>query len=421
MLFCLAVGWACALNSASQVAEIDRSKLPPDAAVQQVYTELLPIDQFARNYNANWPYAISRDDVLAKFTSGLHTLQQAQKIAPTSIELQVFTGLVAHLAYNLDVKDSYEPAQALLKAVAAEAPQDYRPDWFLGMHQCQSNDTARGMERLLHVEATHTDLPGDFWDNYALCADLTNMPAHALYAYDIARRLGTESADAKVIAPTIRSRIKPSSTSGTYPSHTAWQATQTGDLVHFTSTVCGEAFDSRADSPIDIADVAKGTCVATISSGEYPARDGKSSPSLLLLTQPAKPGETLESFARGRLAGPRYATAKPIQGLPCPVKACLEFEIVTDKMYSKEGGAHLLVVAFASEQPDYPGLRLERLSPLPNLQKSDATQVLRPGEVLRRFDGTLYTFAALDANADIYARSRNDFEDLLKSIVVDSK
>jgi hypothetical protein len=99
----------------------------------------------------------------------------------------------------------------------------------------------------------------------------------------------------------------------------------------------------------------------------------------------------------------------------------LEFEIVTDKMYSKEGGAHLLVVAFASEQPDYPGLRLERLSPLPNLQKSDATQVLRPGEVLRRFDGTLYTFAALDANADIYARSRNDFEDLLKSIVVDSK
>jgi hypothetical protein len=185
--------------------------------------------------------------------------------------------------------------------------------------------------------------------------------------------------------------------------------------------VCGEAFDSEVDSPIDISDVAKGTCVATISSGEYPTRDGKSSPSLLLLTQPAKPGETLESFARGRLAGPRYASAKPIQGLPCPVKVCLAYEIITDKIYSGEGGAHLLVVAFASEQPDYPGLRIERPSPMPKPQKSDAPQFLRPGEVLRRFDGTLYIFAALDANADIYSRARVDFEDLLKSMVVDSK
>jgi hypothetical protein len=185
--------------------------------------------------------------------------------------------------------------------------------------------------------------------------------------------------------------------------------------------VCGEAFDSKADSQVSISDVTKGTCVITISSGEYPTRDGKSSPTLLLLTQPSKAGETLEDFVHGFTNSPRYAGAKPIQGLPCPVKACLAFEIVTDKLYGEEGGAHLLVVAFASEQPDYPGLRLERPSTLPKPQKSDAPQILRPGEVLRRFDGTLYTFAALDANADIYSRSRADFEDLLKSMVVDSK
>jgi hypothetical protein len=403
------------------VAEIDRSKLPADGAIQQVYTGLSPIDQFARNYNAKWPYGVPRSEVLAGFTTGFHALQQAQKNAPANTELQLFTGLVAHLAYNLDVKDAYEPAQNLLKAAVAAAPQDYRPAWFLAMHQCQSNDSVGGMERLLHVEAAHTDLPGDFWDDYALCAEVTNMPSHALYAYDTARRLGAESIDAKAIGPTIRNRIKASIASETYPSHVAWQAMRNADTVHFTSMICGEAFDSKADSPIDISDVTKGTCAVTISGDEYPTRDGKSSPSLLLLTRPSKPDETLESFVQGLTSDPKYAGAKPIQGLPCPVRVCLAFEIITDKIYSEKGGAHVLVVAFASEQPEYPGLHLERPLPLPTIQKSNVPQILRPGETLRRFDGTLYTFAALDANADIYARSRTDFENLLKSMVVDSK
>jgi hypothetical protein len=417
----VAITVACSLDCASQVGQIDRSKLPQNAIVQQVYVDLLPVDQFARNYNQNWPYQIPRDQVVTRFTTGLPSLLQAQKEAPTDVELQVFTGLVAHLAYNLDIKNSYEPARDLLTAARAAAPHDYRPDWFLGMHRCQSNDAVGGMGLLLHVESAHTDLPADFWDNYAICAEIASMPSHALFAFDTARKLGQESIDAKIIAPTIRDKIKPSSTSETYPSKVAWQASQSGATVHFTSTVCGEAFDSKADSPIDIPDVTKGTCVATISSGEYPTRDGKSSPTLLLLTQPSKPDQTLETFVQGLISNPRYAGAKPIQGLPCPVKACLAFEIITDKIYAKEGGAHLLVVAFASEQPDYPGLRLESPSPLPKPTSAGGPQVLRPGETLERFDGTLYSFVALDANADIYARSRADFEGLLKSMVVDSK
>ena len=49
-------------------------------------------------------------------------------------------------------------------------------------------------------------------------------------------------------------------------------------------------------------------------------------------------------------------------------------EIITDKLYSKEGGAHLLAVAFASEQPTYPGLRF--LKPRIHCQRLAATLTL---------------------------------------------
>ena len=42
-------------------------------------------------------------------------------------------------------------------------------------------------------------------------------------------------------------------------------------------------------------------------------------------------------------------------------------------------------------------------------------------ETPQRFEGPLYTFVTLDANQDIYPRARIDFDDLLKSLIVDAK
>ena len=97
-------------------------------------------------------------------------------------------------------------------------------------------------------------------------------------------------------------------------------------------------------------------------------------------------------------------------------------KIITDKLYSKEGGAHLLAVAFASEQPTYPGLRFESPRPLPKTGgNSNSPQFFRPDNTQQRFEGTIYTFLALDANEDIYVSSRADFDALVHSMVIDSK
>jgi hypothetical protein len=78
----------------------------------------------------------------------------------------------------------------------------------------------------------------------------------------------------------------------------------------------------------------------------------------------------LKIFAQGKVKDPSHADKTPLTGIQCPVATCLSFEIMTDKIYKSEGGAHLLAVFFQSEQPAYSGLRLETPRPLPKVSLS---------------------------------------------------
>lgn len=139
-------------------------------------------------------------------------------------------------------------------------------------------------------------------------------------------------------------------------------------------------------------------------------------------SDPASPAETLASFATKYISKPDFADAKVTNGLPCPARECLAYELVTNKFYYLQGGAHVLLVFFASEQPQYPGLKLERPIALPKPDPKNAGPTFyRPEETLQRLPGTRFFVAILDANADIYTPSRADFDTFLKSIVLDSK
>jgi hypothetical protein len=417
----------CAPSLLSQIRQIDSSKLPQDSAVQLAYKDLLPIDQFARTYEATWRFPVPKEDVASRFSAALLTLEKAQQQTPDNNELQLFTGLVARLAYNLGMEEAYDPALKLLQPLAS---QDYRAAWFLAMHQCQSNDPVGGMQRLLRVETSTSSLPSAFWQDYATCAGVTYMPVHAIRAYDLARKTSGGPPIDDQMEQIARNRIKPASITGPYGGKQVWYTANIGGRIRYTSTLCGEAFTTKPSAHVTFTDVLDGTCAVTIDTETYPSRYGPSSASLLLLTQIARSGESLEAFsqrmlkvfAQGKVKDPGHADKTPLAGIQCPVATCLSFEIVTDKLYKSEGSAHLLAVIFQSEQPAYPGLRLETPRPLPKVSKNsgDPTYFL-PNETLQRFNGTLYTLVTLDANHDIYTRSRVDFDDLLKSLVVDSK
>jgi hypothetical protein len=417
----------CVTSAFTQIRQINPTKLPQDNAVQHAYTDLLPIDQFARTSEATWRYPIPREQVSSRFLQALHTLETAQKQAPNNKELQLLTGLVAHLAYNLGIEEAYDPAMTLLEPQARE---DFRAAWFLGIHHCQASNSIAGMQELLRVEKSSASLPGAFWQDYASCASATNMPVHAVRAYDNARKIPDPLPIDEQLEQTARSKIKPSSLTDSYPARQAWFPERTDRGNRVTSSLCGESFITRPTSHLNIRDAGFGTCIITIDTEQYPSRYGPSSASLLVGIQAAKPGESLETFAKrtfeafsnAKLKDPSEVNRAPVPGIKCPVATCLTFEVVTAKLYKGEGGAHLLAVFFQSDPPPYPGLRFETPQPLPKLSPNSAQpSFFRPVESLQRYNGTLYSFVTLDANLDIYPRSRADFDDLLKSIVVDSK
>lgn len=409
----------CAPFAQSQVRQIDNSKLPQNTAVQQAYSDLLVIDQYARTFETTWSYPVPKADVTARFSRALRTLDNAQQRDPDNKELELLTGLVAHLAYNMGDEDASDLAVGLLKS---QAKEDFRAAWFLGIHQCQSNDPVAGMEQLLHVETTTASVPPAFWQDYADCAGVAGMPVHAIRAYDKARNTpGAPPIDPQV-EQVARNKIKPSDVTSSYSPKQAWHEERITGGNRVTSNICGESFVTLPAYQLKIGDVRNGVCIVTADTELYPSRYGPSSASLLVMTKAAKPGETLEAFSQQILKDPLYAGKTPASGIQCPVPTCLAYEVVTDKLYKPEGGAHLLVVFFASEQPVYPGLRFETPQPLPkDSTTSSLPSFAQSEQIPQRFNGTLYTFISLDANRDIFPRSRADFDQILKSFVVDTK
>jgi len=248
------------------------------------------------------------------------------------------------------------------------------------------------------------------------------MPVHAIRAYDKIRNTpGAPPIDPQV-EQLARNKIKPSDATASYSPKQAWHEERITGGNRVTSNICGESFVTLPSYQLKIGDVRNGVCIVTADTELYPSRYGPSSASLLVMTKAAKPGETLEAFSQQILKDPLYAGKTPASGVQCPVPTCLAYEVVTDKLYKPEGGAHLLVVFFASEQPAYPGFRFETPQPLPkDSTTSSLPSFAQSEQIPQRFNGTLYTFVSLDANRDIFPRSRADLDQILKSFVVDTK
>ncbi len=402
-----------------QLHEINLAKLPQDDRVKVIYSSLLPIEALARDWTPTWSHDTPKEQVVSLLRSSLRDLSSAEVAAPENAELFLLTGLVAHLAYNVDVDNSYKTAVESLEKAHKLAPADYRADWFLGAHRCQSNDTKAGMDQLLGVEdhVPWQQLPVDFWDNYVSCSTLSSIPAHTLRAVDRAVSLGASSSNYSALVDIAQKRYKPSDTETTYPAHDAWRAAQGVGDVRFTSDLCGMGFSVHNNWHPDISDVTKWICTSMIETGPYPSKSGQGTPTLLVLSRTAKPTEGLDDFVQSFLK--KYPSARPVASPACPSDKCLAFEIVASTMYQSEGGGHFLVVGFEGRPPEYPGLLFEKPDEPPKSKPGDRVTHYHPNERLRRLPGVLYTVVELDSNESIFERASADFQYLLKSIQLD--
>lgn len=411
-LLCCGAGYA-------QLRQINPAKLPQDERVKAAYSKILPVESLARDGSPNWTSDTPKGQVVSILTSSLQELRLAETGSPENTELLLLTGLVAHLAYNVDVEKAYQTAVQSLERAHKLAPNDYRSEWFLGTHRCQSDEIKEGMEQLLSIEnrIPWQQLPVDFWDDYITCSTMSLMPAHTLRAVERAEHLGASPSQYGPAVDIANKRYKLTDTETTYLAHDAWQATEGGGDVQFSSQLCGLGFSAHSDWHMDIRDVAKGTCITTIETGPYPSKTGHSTPTLLLLTRTAKPQETLDEFGHSFVN--KYPSARQITPSSCPTERCVAFEIVTNAMYQDEGGGHFLVVGFANQPADFPGLLFEMPDTPPKPETGGQVKYSRANEKLHRFPGVLYTVVEVDSNDSIFEKAAIDFRNLLKSIRLD--
>jgi hypothetical protein len=403
----------------AQLAQIRQAKLPQDEPVKTAYSKVLPVESMAHDWNPKWAHDTPKEQVVAILTSSLLDLRSAETREPENAELFLLTGLVAHLAYNVDVEEAYQTAVDSLEQAHKLAPGDYRAGWFLGMHRCQSDDVKGGMEQLLGVEnqVPWQQLPIEFWNDYMTCSTVSLMPAHTLRAVDYAMQLGASPAAYYSLVDIAHKRYKSTDAETTYPAHNAWRADEGEHDIRFTSQLCGVAFSTHRDWHMDIRDVTKGTCLAIIETGPYPSKTGQSVPTLLLLTRPPKFQETLNDFVQSFLK--KYPTARQVAPTSCPSDKCVAYEIISNVMYQPEGGGHLLLLGFAGQPTDFPGLFFEKPEAPPKGKSGDKLTYYVANERLNRLPGVLYTIVELDSNDSIYPKAATDFQYLLKSIQLD--
>jgi hypothetical protein len=400
----------------AQVKDIDVAKLPQNPAVQAAYRSAQDLEPYANTWSPKWNYDIPEVQVQDKLADDLGILAKSLQSDPSNHELQLLTGLVAHFAYNVNDEAAFQTATDNLTRAATSDPADIRGQWFLGIHQCQALQVVAGMNRLLDVEANDKNPPADFWYDYITCASVAILPAHTLRAIDRAVAGSQPPEKFKTLSGIANSRYKTADLTTAIPRQDVWEAaTLPDDKIAFLSYLCGVSFVIPGTWQTSINDVSNGICTAQFGPV---ANKPLSAPTLLFLAKRPAPGQSLEGFAKSFLNRPS-AQVSALKDPTCPVAGCLAFDVVVPDMYPQQGGGHIILMVFERDQPAYDGLPFEKPHGPPMAKGKEGPVAFRIAPRFHRIPGKLFYLTVLDSNQQIFADSKPQFDEFLKSLVVE--
>jgi hypothetical protein len=368
---------------------------------------------------AQWNYPVKRNEVAARLKKDLGILREAASNHADNLEIALLTGLVAHYAYNVDVEGSFDAATDAFTRSEKLAPADIRSPWFRADLLCQTTTPQTGADTFLAIEDNHPwdELPVAFGDDYMECATINGMPAHVLRAADHLQRLHAPASQMRsFLIETAHKRYVPFDPEREYQPKEIWQAIKSGDDAQFTSTTCGVRFRTHGDWRVNTLALQNGSCVAHFSTGPYKATTRDLHPSILLLINQAKNGESLQEYSLQLLE--KIGPVAPDTPSRCPAQNCISFKADTPGMYAKDGNGRTRLVVFERPQPEFPGLELERpqqaLTPT-----GTGTQYFVRRQIQGRIPGTLYCAVLLDAAASIEEPAKKDLDFFLKHLMVE--
>jgi hypothetical protein len=306
-----------------------------------------------------------------------------------------------------------------LEKAAKLTPADVRAQWFQATLLCQTLQPDKGGEGFLAIENSHAwdKLPGAFWDDYLECATVTSMPAHALRAADHLKALNApESQMRDFLAGGAAKRFDEVDLTKDYDPKEVWTVHRNGNDLDLTSTACTIRFRVHDNWEVEKLGLSKGSCVAGFITGHYKGKK-YTNPSVMLLVQRPKDGETLQDYANKFMM--KGDSLTPFSPTKCPAEKCLAYEAVQAGMYQEDGGGRGRLVIFERDEPQFPGLMFESPTGPPQPNEKDKGQYYRPSQVQRRIPGKLYYVVLLDTSASVEQPALADFDFFLKNLTVE--
>lgn len=401
---------------AGHVEQIKEKKLPQDERIVNSISKVKKLEPYVENWVYEWNFKIGKDEVIDEITTldgGIGDLLRSDSL---NGELLLYSGLVAHYAYNLDLQEYWDSAEARLMKAGDIMKDDFRPDWFLALHYVQSQEVQEGMNLFLEITRERDIENGLFWEDYALSAYFSQMLQNVVMGLDKAKAIhGKDSQYEKLFGRKIRKKIVVPGKNSRIGAEELWTSRKSDSLIDFVSFPLGYRVSIPGHWKVSPSSYQNKAAGLTIELEPVKGMKGDVISTVTIFAHVAEKKETIEDFVAKFMK--RYSDLREYE-IDLGLNE-LSYIYADSNVYSEEGGARLLVACFERDEPRYRGVRLEEPQESSNTSGDVQYRALNADRLFTRFKGKMFYLILLDCTESIFEKSLSELNGIMKSFRVD--
>lgn len=370
-------------------------------------------ERLINHWTPDWTYTVKKETLIKELKDCFDAYSKCNR---QNVEVDLLLGDISHYLYNLNETKYYEIAVNYYKKAIDLSPNDYRPLWFLANHFALSDVPEKAIDYFYKSQKLlPSNEPSDFWEEFCFASSTANMPSHCLYAMDKVRKLTGEPGNFELqLGQIMRNRIQPVKIDSTYTKKDIWSYFS-DSLSTFICRPLGIKFSIAPDWNVGLYDYKNNRGFITIEPPGIKNKKGRTiTYTIAIIIKVSQPNEKFEDFIDPLIS--KYPE-KTVAKIATKYTGQLSFDFLDKEVYKEIGGAHMNLIGFERNEPEFAGLLFEQPLSTPQ-SKSGKIQYYRAANVMDRFKGKIYYAFMLDACEDIYDEAFKVFEDVFEKQIV---
>jgi hypothetical protein len=385
------------IQGRANVFYIDVNRITDHAGQKERFEKIREWAHFYDHWTPDWQYDKSKEELITFLEQ---SYSEFSDIKTENAERNLLLGTLSHYLYNLGREEYNQQAIRYLSKTSSRVADDYRADWFLGVHYSLSNVPDKAVSCLIAAkEKLQGEGPVAFWESFVVTAAIANMPSHAIYAMEKVKEIsGTPGNFEEQLGKTVKDRLKKPELTTSYEKEEIWSVDE-GDMPSFVCRPLGIRVTVDSVWNLSLNGYSKGQSAVIIKPSALRSKQGREvNYTIAILMKTVSDEESLESYINKFVV---EFSSKSRISFSDKFDRMIAYEIREPSMYEALGGAHLYMIGVERSAPDYPGLLLEKPSKAFRGTPGELNYY-RPGDYYDRFKGRLFYAIILDACEDIH-------------------